>query len=292
MSNSILNILDDNGVYYELVPNKPEEIKVKCISGLHEDNNPSLFVNLEKEVFNCFSCGYGGSLNRLVKDLGIDIYEGPDINTKQGFKLSKIKKKLEKVRTPREIHLPEPRAIINSEFKGIGVKTLQDFGVFLTEYYDLRDYVCIPVYQNNKLKFIEGRYKATGASPKYMRLPEGASVSNIMFPLDKVEDFSTVILVEGIFDVIKLHELGYNNSLCVFGTNNFTNQKLTMLDEFGCTHVIIMFDGDSSGRTAAKRLKEKIDKYGIKASIVDLPDELDPGMLTKSDADFLLSNLH
>jgi DNA primase len=65
-----------------------------------------------------------------------------------------------------------------------------------------------------------------------------------------------------------------------------------MLDEFGCTHVIIMFDGDSSGRTAAKRLKEKIDKYGIKASIVDLPDELDPGMLTKSDADFLLSNLH
>lgn len=294
MLNSITEVFDSKGVYYEVQANKPEEIKIRCFSGLHEDANPSLSVNLDKEVFNCFSCGYSGSISRLIKDLGVQNYEGPDVNTKQGFKLSKIKNKLDKLRRPRIVELPEPRALINHEFKGIGVSTLQEFEIFITEHFDLRDYACIPVYQNGKLKFIEGRYRTQESSegkPKYMRLPEGASVQNVMFPLDKVEDFSTIILVEGIFDVIKLHELGYKNSLCIFGTNNFSSKKVTMLDELGCTHVILMMDGDSPGRLAAKKIATLLEKSNIKASIVNLPDGVDPGVLTKSDAEFLLSKL-
>lgn len=294
MHSSITDVFDSKGIEYEVLPNKPEEVKIHCFSGLHEDSNPSLHVNIDKEVFNCFSCGYSGSINRLIKDLGIENYEGPDVSTKQGFKLSKLKIRLDKLRRPREVHLPEPRAILNHSFKGIGVGTIQDFEIFITEHYDLRDYVCIPVYQNNKLKFVEGRYRATDNpedKPKYMRLPEGVSVNNILFPLDKVEDFSTVILVEGIFDVIKLHELGYKNSLCVFGTNNFTNLKVTMLDELECTHVVLMMDGDPSGRLAAKKIQKMLERANIRTSIVDLPEGVDPGVLTKSDADFLLSKV-
>lgn len=294
MTSSLTDIFDEKSIDYEIQPNKPEEIKIKCFSGLHEDSNPSLSVNIEKEVFNCFSCGYSGSIDRLVKDLGVDTYDGPDTTTKQGFKLSKLRLKLDNMRRPRQITLPEPRAIINHTFKGIGVNTLQDFEIFITENYDLRDYACIPVYQNGKLKFIEGRYRTEnpeGKVPKYLRLPEGVSVSNIMFPLDKVKDFSTIILVEGIFDVIKLHELGYDNSLCIFGTNNFTKQKMQMLDEFECNHVILLFDGDNSGRQAAKRISKQLEANNTKTTIVDLPDGVDPGVLTKSDADFLLSKL-
>lgn len=294
MYNSLTDVLLSKGIDYDTVPNKPEEIKIHCFSGMHEDNNPSLYVNLEKEVFNCFSCGYSGSTNKLVKDLGITNYDGPDSSTKQGFKLLKIKSKLDKLRVTREVVLPEPRALVNHEFKGINVPTLQSFGVFLTEHYELSDYVCIPVYQNNKLKFIEGRYKASDkpeGKAKYMRLPEGSSVKNILFPLDKVEDFSTVILVEGIFDVINLHQLGYTNALCIFGTNNFTKEKVELLDELECTHAIIMFDGDSPGRLSAKKVSDMFSKKSIKSSIIDLPQGVDPGVLTKSDVEFLLSKI-
>lgn len=294
MYNSITDVLTGKGVEYEVVPNKPEEIKIRCFSGLHEDSNPSLSINLDKEVFNCFSCGYSGSLNKLIKDLGVSNYNGPDNSTKQGFKLLKIKGKLDKLRTVKEINLPEPRALLTHEFKGIGVPTLQSFGVFITDHYELSEYVCIPVYQNNKLKFIEGRYRAANSAEgkaKYMRLPEGSSVKDILFPLDKVEDFSTVILVEGIFDVINLHQLGYTNALCIFGTNNFTTKKVSILDELGCRHAIIMFDGDSAGRMSAKKVSAMFDKGSIRNSIVNLPEGTDPGVLTRTDVDFLLSKI-
>jgi 5S rRNA maturation endonuclease (ribonuclease M5) len=292
--NNLTDVLTGKGVDYETSVNKPEEIKIRCFSGLHEDSNPSLSINLDKEVFNCFSCGYSGSITKLIKDLGVTNYNGPDSSTKQGFKLLKIKNKLDKLRVQKEVNLPEPRALLSHDFKGIGASTLQDFGVFITEHYELSDYVCIPVYQNNKLKFIEGRYKASDnpkGRSKYMRLPEGSSVKEILFPLDKVEDFSTVILVEGIFDAINLHQLGYNNALCIFGTNNFTTKKVNILDELGCRHAIIMFDGDNAGRTSAKKVSAMFDKSSIKNSIVSLPEGTDPGVLTKTDVEFMLSKI-
>ena len=63
---------------------------------------------------------------------------------------------------------------------------MKEFQAFTTQHLGLKDYICIPVYQFGKLKFIEGRLaKDISGKPKYYRRPQAASVADCLFPLDK-----------------------------------------------------------------------------------------------------------
>lgn len=291
--NEFLDILTEKGIHYELTHNKPGEITVRCTSGLHEDSNPSLGINLNKEVFNCFACGYSGSLNKFLKDIGVNLAYSIGQETKQTVKLEKLKIKLSDLYKPKNINLPEDVQPYTVDFKNISAQTMKQFGAFTSEFYAFSNYICIPVYQNKRLQFIEGRHinDKPEEEPKYLRNPAGARVSNILFPFDSISDFSTVILVEGIFDAIKMHDLGYTNTLCIFGTNNFGKEKVKLLDDYGCKHIIIMMDGDAPGRNAAKKISALIDSYNIRTSVIELADRLDPGELSKEYADYYLKGL-
>lgn len=277
--------LIEAGIEYKLNPNNPSEVAMRCFSGRHEDSNPSLSYNTEKGLFNCFSCGFSGDTTKLLKALGVKTTIAP--LTKQGFKIKKLKDKLEALTASAEVFMPQPRINFLSEFKGISDKTMQQFEAFTTEYEGLQDYVCIPVYQKNKLRFIEGRYKVVDADksiPKYMRKPSKVDVSDVLFPLDKITDFTRIVLVEGLYDVVNLHDLGFTNSLCIFGVQNFNATKAKLLDEYGCSEVIIMMDGDTPGRTAALKIQRLLEQRSIASIIIDLPDGLDPGSLNPEQA--------
>lgn len=289
---SVEDVLTEKGIYFLPNPNKPSEVVVRCFSGMHEDKNPSLSFNIEKGVFNCFSCGFKGNTQQFFSGLGIT--ETPTLNTKIGVRVNKLKKKLEAIRDGSEVRLPEPIINITHSFKGISAKTLKDFGAFFTDSNGFSEYVCIPIYQHKKLRFVEGRYKvlnSTSEMPKYMRKPNGVSVSNILFPLDKITDFSHIILVEGLFDVLKLHDLGYVNSLCIFGTQNFTVEKAKLLDEYGCRKVSIVMDGDQSGKNAAAKIQKLLDARNIETNVITLSDGLDPGSFNLETAESYLGKL-
>ena len=91
--------------------------------------------------------------------------------------------------------------------------------------------------------------------PKYYRRPQGASVSDVVFPLDKVKNTNYVILVEGIFDMLNMWQLGYHNTLCIFGASNFSRKKLEILDRIGVTRVDILMDPDAPGQMALLKLQ-------------------------------------
>lgn len=288
----IEKVLIEKGISYKINSNNPYEINMQCFSGSHTDNNPSLSYNIEKEVFNCFSCGFKGNADTLMKKLGINVKIDP--LSKQGFKIKRLADKLDSIRTEREIRLPEPRFNFTDHFKNISEKTLSEFGAFVTTHDGMDDYICIPVYQNHKLRFIEGRHSLVNAKkldvPKYMRKPAGVDISNILFPFDKIKDFSTVILVEGIFDMLNLYDLGYTSVLCMFGANNFTNQKAKLLDEYGCRHALLMLDGDSAGIAAAAKIQKVLQQRSIYTTIIELEQGKDPGSLNGDEANRYLSN--
>ena len=287
---TIQEIFNEKGIEYYVNPNKPEEINIRCFSGLHEDSNPSLSYNVEKEVFNCFACGFKGDKNKLMKELGVHITQNP--LTKQGFKINRLKDKLVKLQSSVPMRLPEPRTLVNFEFKGISAKTLKSFGAFTTSHDDLDNYICVPVYKNGKLKFIEGRYSVEADSqgnPKYLRKPAGVEIDRMLFPLDRITDHTQIILVEGLFDVLNLQDLGYENSLCIFGANNFSANKAKTLDEMGCRHAIIMMDGDNAGRYAASKINLLLEQRNIYTTIIQLPEGKDPGSLTVEEASDILS---
>ncbi len=287
----IEKVLIEKGIEYKINANNPYEINMKCFSGEHLDSNPSLSYNLEKGVFNCFACGFKGDTTKLMKELGIIFTVEP--LSKQGFKIKRLSEKLESLRGDKPIFLPEPRFPIKHSFKGISTNTLDKFGAFMTTYDSMDDYICIPVYQSGKLRFIEGRHTVLNAKnlsmPKYMRRPAGADVSSVLFPLDKVKDFTQVILVEGIFDALNMHDMGYTNTLCIFGTNNFNAGKAKLLDEYGCKHVILMMDGDTAGRQAAVKIQKLFQQRAIYTSIVNMEDGKDPGSIDEMEAEAYLS---
>ena len=106
---------------------------------------------------------------------------------KQLKKISKLKDKIRHIIEVDDIKLPSERHIFKQQFKGISAKTMMEFNAFTTQHLQLQNYICIPVYQFGKLKFIEGRkFKDNNHQPKYYRRPANAKTNNILFPLDKI----------------------------------------------------------------------------------------------------------
>lgn len=62
--NNKLDIVDIIGSYIELEKSGSNH---KAICPFHEDNNPSLYVNSEKEIFKCFVCDIGGTAFDFVQ---------------------------------------------------------------------------------------------------------------------------------------------------------------------------------------------------------------------------------
>jgi len=281
----IIDILDKRGVNYQKT-NNPFEILVKCTSGEHEDNKPSLSYNLDKNIFNCWSCGFSGGQTKFLQSIGE--YTVVTFDSKQPYKIEKLRQKIKKISYNIPLELPKQRRDYSQRFKGISSRIFKEFDAFTCNDTKLINYLCIPVYQRSVLQFIEGRYTLDSTNkPKYYRQPQHASVSNILFPLDKITDKNSVILVEGIFDMLNMWQLGYTNTLCIFGANNFNEKKVNLLDSIGTTRVYIMMDGDIAGRKAAEKILKFLDYSNIFATIVKVPEGRDPGNITKEEVRIL-----
>lgn len=282
----LVELLDKRGIPYKKT-NNPYEILVTCTSGQHQDNNASLSYNLEKHIFNCWSCGFRGGATKFLQSIGETTII--DFDSKQPYRIKKLKEKLRAKIEVDEIKLPEDRKLYLEDFRGIDANIYREFKAFTTTEMDLTDYLCIPVFQHGKLKFIEGRLlRDLENQPKYYRRPAKAVVSDVLFPLDKIKNTNYVILVEGIFDAINMWKIGYKNTLCVFGTTNFSKKKLDLLDNMGITRVDIMMDSDAPGVKAAEKIAEMLDSRNIYSRIITLPKGVDPGELTKEQAERLL----
>jgi len=291
MKTDIEEELDKIGVKYFRSRNRPYEIQMHCFSGSHEDKDPSMNYNIIKEVFNCFSCGHRGSKRDMFAALGISVPE--NLLTKQGFKIEMLKHKLESKSMTKPVELPPMRVNWLTDFRGISANTMKEFEAFSTDHAGMEDYVWIPLYQMGKLIGVDGRHRLLGAElkkPKYIRLPRGLDLSELLFPIDKIEDKEKIILVEGMYDMLKLWDLGIKNAVTLLGANAFSYKKARVLSNYGVKHVTILMDGDAAGRKAAPIISNLLSKNFIDSSIVDLEDNIDPGVFTKEHLETYLSN--
>ena len=61
----LMELLNLRGIDYNKT-NNPSEILISCTSGLHDDKSPSLSYNLDKNLFHCWSCGFGGGSSKFL----------------------------------------------------------------------------------------------------------------------------------------------------------------------------------------------------------------------------------
>lgn len=137
---------------------------------------------------------------------------------------------------------------------------------------------------------------AAQKAAKYINSPESLvyKKSKLLFGLHRARDAfrrrGRAILVEGNFDVINLHQAGFEEAVAPLGTalaEHQVDQLRRLADE-----VVLLYDGDAAGRAASLKALEALATADVKVRIAPLPPGEDPdGMLTSGRTDELTNLL-
>lgn len=234
-----------------------------------------MYVNKQTQLFDCKKCGESGSIYKLLKRLDKTYLLG-DATVEERKVIKSIREMREEEEESDEVEVsPLPvrkmpvgwkvteastylrnRGITNADCKryNIGYTTL------MKKY---RDYVLIPIYDGGEIRAFLGRYGAKKIPEGKLRYnnSRGSDFSALLFGYDEIvsDKTVTVILVEGIFDKIKvdkvlhLWESDDVKCVCTFGKKISPVQQKKLLIK-SVVNVILLYDFDA--------LKD-IKKYGL-----------------------------
>jgi len=247
---------------------KGNDYVIKCISPDHEDRNPSMRIDKITGIFHCLSCGFKGN---LFKHFG----EKPNLEELRRESLKdKIRKKLAE---SIGLEMPLTATAYTNDWRGISGATYEKFEAFTS--IDFSSRIVFPIRDiSGRIVVFQGRHTTITEHPKYIFYPNG--VSPPLFPQVK-PILGNIILVEGLFDMLNLHDKGLDNAVCAFGTKSINEEKLLMLKIQGVTGIDIIFDGDDAGRAASSSVVELCEKMGFSHRQIDLKDGEDPGSLSE-----------
>ena len=150
-------------------------------------------------------------------------------------------------------------------------KTIDEFKI---GYDSNTDRLIIPIYQNNKPVYWCGRDRSGVAGvSKYTKanLTEHPHRKNIMYGYDTLNNGSdTLIIAEGVFDYLSLHQEGY---ACLSNATAISNENIknvTMLAH-KFKRVILCFDNDVSGSAFTQRLYPALFRANINFEVCKIP---------------------
>lgn len=265
----------------------------------HKGGKFGIYVGVEtdrKKLFmsHCFSCGHTTTeLNDLLNDIN-----RPDLMLEETASFAPVE--IPKFYSLNEeeiddelckVDMPEgwKRCYRNSYLKSRGF-TFDDYDFFpvgttrgLNWKYD--DYVIFPIMDNNDIVGYIGRHtwskdtideynKKAKRNNKFQILRYNNSTENdfskLLYNYDAIVDdvTKTVILVEGVFDVIaltrklELYESPWVTPVATFG-KKISDTQIYKLQAKGVDTVIIGYDGDAvkSINAAAEKLEDYFDVY-------------------------------
>jgi DNA primase len=277
---------------------------------LHQETRPSFYVNPHKNLFYCHGCGRGGDLIRFVQ-LFLDLpFRQTVAHLEQELTPALASPLLEETAAFYLLQLHRhPEATLYLEHRGLHDPALMgELGIgyapggnlrrhlaALGYSFDLlldsglissqgRDAFCrrviFPCRQHGQIVNLYGR--SIGAAFPHRLLPRSKGG---LFAWESVSRFSTVILVEGLFDLAVLWQAGFRNTTCAIGTQLTPAQLVQLADQPGRS-VYIIFDQDENqaGQRAAHQLALRLQEAGIRTSIVQLPHGHDPNSYFVSGA--------
>ena len=279
MSDAVLDLIKKNGLAYTV---SGKDYLIHCLNPEHPDSNPSFRVDKISGVAHCFGCGFATNLFK---------YYGVFTNTVP-IKIASLKEKLAALKTMHSgLDLPKGATPYTKSFRGVSAQTLKHFGAFYTtEFEPLEDRICFPIKDiTGKTQVFVGRHTlSTAGKFRYVNYPSGVSMP--IYPPSVPPGHTSAVLVEGLFDMLNLHDKGLTNAICVFGTNTLAKDiklKLLPLRAQGVTHIYIMFDGDAAGEKAAELLKPMIEQQQFIVEIIQCEEGTDPGEMSKDDVESL-----
>ena len=120
---------------------------------------------------------------------------------------------------------------------------------------------------------------------KYQNSPESEiyqkkeTLYGIYFAKSAIVNKDECILVEGYFDVLRMHQLGIENVVASSGTS-LTIEQIRLVKRY-TRNITMLYDGDAAGVHAALRGTDMILAEGMNVRVVVLPPEHDPDSFGK-----------
>ncbi|PYS41316.1 MAG: DNA primase [Acidobacteria bacterium] len=159
-------------------------------------------------------------------------------------------------------------------------------GLFLKnergEVYDrFRRRLIFPIWnERGKIIAFGGRALAADAQPKYLNSAESPlySKSQVLYALHLARDVAQksgrLIIVEGYFDCLSLHQAGIENVVASCGTA-LTQQQVALMVRY-VPEVVMNYDPDAAGQNAMRRSIDLLLAKGLRVRILKLDNGLDP----------------
>src|SRR5262245_35619224 len=125
-----------------------------------------------------------------------------------------------------------------------------------------------------------GRALMPDAQPKYLNSPESPlySKSNVLYALhlarNAAQKAGRLVVVEGYFDCLSLHQAGIENVVASCGTA-LTQQQVAMMARY-VPEVVMNYDPDAAGQNAMRRSIDLLLAKGLRVRILKLAGGLDP----------------
>jgi DNA primase len=285
---SIRDVLARYGLLDGLQEKKPGKLVGPC--PIHGGKNGTSFnVDVDKNVFHCFSeCGGGNVLDLVMKIEGCTIREAGE-KLADWFGLSWTRRrKGESTPQPTNSIAPKPAAAAHTSERvgaeranpplerplkdlnpdhpylverGLTVPTIKTFGIGYCTRGLMRGRIAIPIHdEHGDLVAYAGRAVdgALAAEKGKYRLPDGFKKSFVLFNLHRAIQSADrhLILVEGFFDCFRATQAGFPNVVALMGSTLSEPQEQLLLAH--ADRLTLFFDGDDAGTKCVREFYARL----------------------------------
>ena len=271
---------------------------------LHAETQPSFYVNASKNLFFCHGCGRGGDLIRFAQlYFGVPFHEAvarlrQELTPAPASESELLQQAAAFYQAQLHTH---PEALEYLHRRGLHDSILiQRLGIGYAPGGNLRAHltalghpfellwevglvdrqgrdtfyrrVVFPSPERDHLRNLYGRSVDAGPAHRFLARPKGD-----LYAWETVSAFPSVILVEGLFDLVVLWQAGFLNTTCVLGAH-LTSTQFEQLSDRPDRQVFLVFDADANqaGQQAAHVLAQRLRRSGLTARLVELPPGHDP----------------
>lgn len=290
--------------YYQVPGLRRHRDQLQGCCPIHRGRRDDSFrVHLAKNVFHCFACQARGNVLDFVAEMekcsmrqaalrlqqwfGISAPVGSGVAWPQPAGAGSVRKG-QLVREKEGCNPPLPFALTGVQHshpylaqRGIDAATAVEFGVgFYAGPGLLSGRIVIPIHnEGGQIVAYAGR-ALDGVLPKY-KLPAGFRKGLEFFNLQRATatGSKTVVLVEGYFDCLRVHQAGFPWVVALMGSSLSVEQERALLRHFN--RVVLMLDGDAAGRAARQAIATRLSGR-CSVAVVCVPDGAQPDQLSCS----------
>jgi len=277
----------------DLVEYYGEELRADC--PFCDDTRQRLGVNSRTKLWHCFNCDSAGNLTGfLMRVLGITYTAAVELIVAGRSRRPGLD---ELQARPRARARPRPPArVLPAEFEPLTLPEtprnrrfwkylrgrrydpdlIQQYGIGFARSGFCAWRIIVPINVAGQLASYVARAVDDSMLPKYRSMP-GANNADLIFNLERLAGRDEVVLMEGVFDALRLPDL----AVATLGAHLSLAQH-TLLLRAGFARAILCWDADDTGQPkayeAARALRGRIDVLQAL-----LPEGRDPGKMAEAD---------